>query len=86
MSDQPPVHPSGQGSRRNPLVTALLIFVSVILLLPGLCSLIFAGVTLTHGGLFGPGSGVDSPIVILWLICLLISAGGVALIMFAIRR
>jgi len=86
MSDQPPVQPSGQQSHRNPFVTALLIFIGIILLLPGLCSLIFSALTLSQGGLFGPGSGFDSPIVILWLICLLISAGGVALIMFAIRR
>ena len=86
MSHQPPAQPSGQAPRRNPFVTALLIFIGIILLLPGLCSLIFAALTLSQGGLFGPGSSFDSPITMLWLICLLISAGGVALIMFAIRR
>jgi len=85
MSDQPTGQPPAPRRTRNPFVTGLLIFIGVILLLPGLCSLIFVAVGLSQGGLFDGGS-VDSSILTLWLICLTIGAGGVTLIIFAVRR
>jgi hypothetical protein len=79
MSEQP--QPRPPGPRRNPWVTALLILIGVILLLPGLCSVIFSAIMLTSGG---PGS--DTEFLPLLIICFLVGAGGVALIVFAIRR
>jgi hypothetical protein len=81
MSDQQPSRPSGPGHRRNPWVTALLILIGIILLLPGLCSLIFGAILISSGG-----SGGDSGLLSLLFFCFLVGVGGVALIVFAIRR
>jgi hypothetical protein len=81
MSDQPPLQPSDRSSRRNPLVTALLILLGVILLLPGLCSIILTAVLLQDPGGFGNGDWIS-----LLAFCFLVGVGGVALIVFAIRR
>jgi len=86
MSDQSPAQPPPGSSGRNPFVTALLIFVGIILLLPGLCSLIFVAVAVSQGGLFDAGRSIEPMIWQLWGVCLLIGLGGVALIVFAIRR
>jgi hypothetical protein len=79
VSDQQPVRPQGPSPNRNPWVTALLILIGVILLLP-LCSLIFAVAILSDSGSLGGGLGS------LWILCLSVGAGGVALIVFAVRR
>jgi hypothetical protein len=81
MSDQPQAQPPGPAPGRNPWVTALLILIGIILLLPGLCSLIFSGIMITSGS---PGS--DPGIPLLLIFCFLVGVGGVALIVFAIRR
>ena len=81
MNDQQQANPAGPGPRRNPWVTALLILVGIILLLPGLCSVIFSAILLTAGG---PGG--NSEYLPLLISCFLIGAGGLALIVFAIRR
>ena len=63
-----------------------MIVVGVILLLPGICSLFFFVVL--SGDLFKSG-GRDpylEPVIVLWLICFAISAGGVALILWARKR
>ena len=85
MTDQPPLRPSDQGSRRNPFVTALLIFLGILLLLPGLCSVILTAVILEDSGVHGifQGSGEDVSYLVLFF---MIGVGGVALIVFAIRR
>ena len=62
-------------------MTAFLILIGIILLLPGLCSLIFSAILLSSSG-----SGGDPGFLPLLIICFLIGAGGVALIVFAIRR
>jgi hypothetical protein len=65
---------------RRPLDAAmkgLLIFLGALLLLPGLCALFF---------MFALGGGWDTSLVGLWLVCLAISAGGIALIRAAARR
>jgi hypothetical protein len=91
MTDQQPSPPSGpspagqsptgQSPNRNPWVTALLILIGIILLLPGLCSLIFSVAILRDSGsLLGGGFGS------LLIFCLFVGAGGVALIVFAVRR
>jgi hypothetical protein len=81
MSDQQPARPPGPTPGRNPWITALLILIGLILLLPGLCSLIFAGVMVAGGGY-----GSDSGILVLLVVCLAVGVGGVALIVHAIRR
>jgi hypothetical protein len=63
-------------------VTALLILVGVILLLPGLCSLLFSIALFADPG----GFGRDPSIMSLLIFCFLVGVGGVALIVFAIRR
>jgi hypothetical protein len=79
VSDQQPTRPRGPTLGRNPFVTALLVLIGIVLLLPGLCSLIFTGMMVTHGG----GSGDFLGLVIFGF---LVGAVGVALIMHAIRR
>jgi hypothetical protein len=70
--------PSGGGRpRRHILLTALMIIAGVILLLPGLCALFFIGV--------GGYADADAMFLTLWGICLLISAGGVWLLVRAAR-
>jgi hypothetical protein len=49
-----------------------------VLLLPGICSLIFIGL----GGLGGGNGSIGG----LWLLTFLVAAGGIALIMFAVRN
>jgi Na+/H+-dicarboxylate symporter len=78
VSDQQPARPQGPG--RNPWVTAFLILVGVVLLLPGLCSLIFSVAILRDSGSLG---GVFGSLLIFFLF---VGAGGVALIVFAVRR
>jgi hypothetical protein len=82
MSDQQQTPPRGPTPGRNPWVTALLVLIGIILLLPGLCSLIFSVALLSDSGGFGRDPGILSLLVF----CLLVGAGGVALIVFAIRR
>jgi hypothetical protein len=81
MSDQPTPRPPGPTPRRNPWLTALLILIGIVLLLPGLCSLIFSAILITSGG---PGG--NSEFLPLLFFCFLVGVGGVALIVFAIRR
>ena len=83
-SDQGPVPPQDQASapppppaqpRRNPALTVLMILIGIILLLPGVCAAFFV---------IGMKGG-DSALTGLWMICFLISAGGIALIVKAFR-
>jgi hypothetical protein len=82
MSDQQPARPGGPNPRRNPWVTALLILIGIILLLPGLCSLIFSVAILSDSGSLGSDPGILS----LLIFCFLAGPGGAALIFHAIRR
>jgi hypothetical protein len=82
MSDQQPTKPDGPNPRRDPWVTVLLILIGIILLLPGLCSLVFSVAILSDSGSIGSDSGILSLLVF----CFLVGVGGVALIVFAIRR
>jgi hypothetical protein len=76
MSEPSPSEPSPP---RRPLPTGiaiLLVVIGVVLLLPGLCALFF----------ISQASRNDYGFITLWLICFAISAGGVALIVRALRR
>ena len=63
---------------RHLILTILMAVVGVILLLPGVCAAGF----IVLGGLRNP----DLPIVALWLVCLLIGAGGALLLYKAFRQ
>jgi hypothetical protein len=75
----PPEIPSGPPPRpreeSNGCLTAILIVIGIILLLPGLCSLLFV-----FGGLVKSAGDIQFVAV-----CLMVGAGGVALIWWAIR-
>jgi len=65
---------------RHPLLTILMVLVCIILLLPGVCA---AGFIISSGSL----SISDAlPWLGLWLICFLISAGGVFLLYRAFHK
>jgi hypothetical protein len=51
-----------------------MVIFGIILLLPGVCSLFFMSAM---------GSGSADPLGLLWLICFVISAGGIALLVKA---
>jgi hypothetical protein len=59
--------------RRDVVTTIVMVVFGIILLLPGVCSLFFMSAM----------GGSDGPLVILWLICFAISAGGIALLVKA---
>jgi hypothetical protein len=73
MSDDQPATPPGP-------FFVLLFLLGIILLLPGLCSLVFAISLLSGRGSF---TGLELPIIVVGLA---IGAIGVALIAFAIKR
>ena len=74
LSPPPTGRPHGLGG----CLAAILILVGIVLLLPGLCSLIFLA---TIGG-----AGVGWPIALLWLVCLMIGVGGLMLINYAAKN
>ena len=63
--------------RRNPILIILMVIIGVILLLPGVCALVFM--------FAGGGPGADPTLVMLWSVSLLVSAGGIWLIVKAFR-
>jgi hypothetical protein len=65
--------------RRHPAVTALMMVIGLIALLPGICAVTFIVAMTLPGGFF------DGGILLLWLFCLVISAGGIKLIRVAVR-
>ena len=72
--DRGPSGPTDQAPRRrrDVVTTIVMVVFGIILLLPGVCSLFFMSM-----------GGSDGPLVILWLICFAISAGGIALLVKA---
>jgi hypothetical protein len=82
MSDEPPSRPRGRTPGRSPWATALMILTGVILLLPGLCSVVFSVALFNDPG----GFGHDPALLGLLIFCFLVGVGGIALIVFAIRR
>jgi hypothetical protein len=78
MSDTPPSPPEPQP--RHGCLTALMVIVGIILLLPGLCALIFGVGSLTSRG------GFDSGFVPFIVVGLIVGSVGVVLIRAAIRN
>ena len=76
MSTTPEPPPALPPQQREGCLTALMILIGIILLLPGLCSLFFI-----FGGLIKSASDVQFVGA-----CLLVGALGAALIWWAIRR
>ena len=74
--ETPPPLPPAPRRGNGGCGTAILVFVGIILLLPGLCSLI---------AMANLGVG-EWPAVLLWLIPFGIAAGGIALIVHAARN
>lgn len=74
-NDATPQGPERPARGRHGCLTAVMILVGIVLLLPGMCALAFTSVL---GGSGVPGVG-------LWLVCMLVSAGGIALIVKASR-
>jgi len=73
----PPDRPSGPASRHGCL-TALMVIIGIVLLLPGVCAIIF--------GVASVGSSSPDPTVtLLVLLGLAVGAGGILLIRAAIR-
>jgi UPF0716 family protein affecting phage T7 exclusion len=67
---------------RHPVVTALMIIAGIILLLPGICSLVF----ITMFSVGGASVTRDSGLGLLWLVCFAVAAAGIALIYRAVRH
>jgi hypothetical protein len=65
----------GHATEGNHAVRVLMAVVGIILLLPGVCALLFM-----------LGTGFDTELMGLWIISFLISAGGVALLYGAFGR
>jgi hypothetical protein len=86
MSDQEPAQPGGPHAHRNPFVTLLMFLVGIILLSPGVCSLIIVGITLTEEGFATDTGGALPGLIVAFFIFSLLGAGGVALIIQAYRR
>jgi len=74
----PPLAPPPPQQGLGGCMMAFLIVLGIALLLPGLCSL---GVLVAVGGNGSPG-----PLALLWLLAFAVAAGGVALIVFAVRK
>jgi hypothetical protein len=77
MSDTPPPAPLPP-PQRSGCMTAFMVIAGIILLLPGLCALIFGGMSLT-------GGGFPSDIISFIMTGLLVGALGVVLIWYALR-
>ena len=84
MSDQQPARPSEPSARLDPMMRLILVVIGVILLLPGLCSVVISVIMIQDGWL--RAKDFDSTIMFGVLIFLAAGAGGVTLIAFAIRR
>ena len=79
---QPPIpEPGGlpPPPPRNGCLTAFMVIIGIILLLPGLCALIFGVGSLTSSG------GFESGILPFVLVGLMVGAAGVLMIRWAIR-
>jgi hypothetical protein len=78
MSDNPPPPPPPPPEQRSGCLTAMMVLIGIVLLLPGLCAVIFGVGTLTS-------SHMD-PVVMLFVVTgLLVGFAGIMLIRSAIR-
>ncbi|MDA9399963.1 hypothetical protein [Bradyrhizobium sp. CCBAU 45389] len=76
---EPPPPPPAAPTQRSGCLTALMVISGVILLLPGLCALLFGGASVIDGG------KIDSDIAPLVFLGLTVGIGGVVLIWAAIK-
>ena len=76
MSD--PGEVPGAASR---VLSTVMLLLGIILVLPGLCAGFFAVVAI-----FSPRDPYLSGLGPLWLLCFAVAAGGIALIVWALRR
>lgn len=74
QAPEPPVRPW------HPALRALLVLAGLILLLPGVCTMFFV-----YSALAGRGRA-NGDIVLLWIVCIGISVGGLLLIRAAVRH
>ncbi|MBH5402855.1 hypothetical protein HZZ13_34420 [Bradyrhizobium sp. CNPSo 4010] len=81
MSDTPPpgLPPPAPGPARSGCLTALMVIAGIILLLPGVCALLFGGASVIDEG------KLDSDIAPLVFLGLVVGIGGVVLIWAAIK-
>jgi hypothetical protein len=77
--DRPPQLLPQEPRQRSGCLTALMAISGVILLLPGLCALLFGGISISEGG------KIASDIAPLVFLGLVVGIGGVALIWAAIK-
>ena len=61
---------------RHPVLTVLMVIFGIILVLPGICAVVFMA---------GGGTGSDSVLVLLWAACFLVMLGGIWLLVKAFR-
>jgi hypothetical protein len=73
--------PGEEGPRPSPVVSGLMIFIGIILLIPGACAGYFAAMSLGSRG-----DDYLSLFIPLWVLCFLVAAGGVALLVWGFRR
>jgi hypothetical protein len=74
--EPPPITgPIAAPPQRNGCLTAFLVLVGVLLLLPGVCTMAFMS-----------GGGSDPTMSLIALITFIVAVGGIALIVFALRR
>jgi uncharacterized membrane protein HdeD (DUF308 family) len=76
MSNPGPPSDAGPTRGRHPALTVLMVVVGAILLLPGICAIVFMA---------GMGASADPTLALLWIVCLLIALGGVLLLVRAFR-
>ena len=86
MSEMPPAGAPKPGPRRYSAGQILMIVMGVILLLPGVCSLFFLIGTMAEVGRKSFVDPVEQLIFAIAVTCFTISAGGIALIVAAVRR
>ncbi|MBR0971761.1 MULTISPECIES: hypothetical protein [Bradyrhizobium] len=82
MSDSnrmPPAPPPPPTAPRSGCLTALMAIFGIMLLLPGVCALLFGGISISDSG------RIDSDIAPLVFLGLVVGLGGVALIWAAIK-
>lgn len=75
----PPVPPPAPTEKRGGCLTALMAIAGIFMLLPGLCALLFGGMSVVEGG------QIPSDMASLIFLGLVIGIGGVAMIWAAIK-
>jgi hypothetical protein len=72
---EPPPIPAAAPPQRDGCLTAFLVLVGVLLLLPGVCTMAFMS-----------GEGSDPTMSLIALVTFLVALGGIGLIAFALQR